>query len=166
MAYCIQLFGEEKPFDPEADMAVRAGIVGAGDGGMLNYYGLRAAGAEVVALCDNNEDQLRIRAKELAADGGVKFYTDFQQMLARLDIALVVIATPDHLHFNPVIASLEAGKSVFVEKPLSVFYPGREIFSLHVSGDACGNPASYAGRKSPAYGAPRHQCCRGVRFGV
>ncbi len=100
-------------------MKVRAAVIGAGDGGMLNVHGLQEAGAEVVALCDINEDCLRLRSGELAAYPEMKFYTDHHQMLARLDVDLVVIATPDDKHMDLAVDCLVAGKRVFVEKPLA-----------------------------------------------
>jgi len=54
------------------------------------------------------------------ADGGVKEYADFRELLTRKDIDGVVIATPDHWHVPLSIYAIEAGKDVYVEKPLGV----------------------------------------------
>ncbi|HUV07374.1 MAG TPA: Gfo/Idh/MocA family oxidoreductase [Spirochaetia bacterium] len=61
---------------------------------------------------------------ELAQSIGDKYkcktFTDYRQMLASKDVQAVSIATPDHLHRQPVIDALEAGKHVLVEKPLAI----------------------------------------------
>ncbi len=48
-----------------------------------------------------------------------KAYTDFRELLARKDIDLVCIATPDHWHAVITLAALRAGKDVYCEKPLT-----------------------------------------------
>ena len=45
---------------------------------------------------------------------------DFRQILDRKDIDVVVIGTPDHWHALPMIMACEAGKDIYVEKPISV----------------------------------------------
>jgi len=51
---------------------------------------------------------------------GCKAYNDFRELLAREDIDAVVIATPDHWHVPIGIAAVQAGKDVYIEKPLGV----------------------------------------------
>jgi predicted dehydrogenase len=60
-------------------------------------------------------------ADELAGRYGARLATkDYRDLLARNDIQLVVVATPDHAHFAICKAAIEAGKNVLVEKPLTV----------------------------------------------
>jgi predicted dehydrogenase len=47
-------------------------------------------------------------------------YTDYRQMLKEKDLDIVLIGTPDHWHALPMIAALEAGADVYVQKPVSV----------------------------------------------
>ncbi len=69
---------------------------------------------ELVAVVDVNPART-----EIAERFGAKFYADLSTMLANENVDAVSIATPDHLHRSPVIAALNAGKHVFVEKPLA-----------------------------------------------
>ncbi|CAG0944134.1 myo-inositol 2-dehydrogenase / D-chiro-inositol 1-dehydrogenase [Anaerolineae bacterium] len=70
--------------------------------------------AELVAVVDVNPARA-----EIAESFGAKFYADISTMLANENVDALAIATPDHLHRDPVIAALNAGKHVFVEKPLA-----------------------------------------------
>jgi predicted dehydrogenase len=51
---------------------------------------------------------------------GVRRFTDFRKMLEQKDIDAVCIATPDHWHAIQAIRAMEAGKDVYVEKPLTI----------------------------------------------
>ena len=51
---------------------------------------------------------------------GCAAYNDFRELLARKDIDVVVIATPDHWHTIIALAAIEAGKDVYCEKPLTL----------------------------------------------
>lgn len=81
---------------------------------------------QVVAVCDvdttRREDAKR-RVDEhyhvSNAAAGCKAYNDFRDLIARSDIDLVCIATPDHWHAFPTLAALRAGKDVYCEKPLT-----------------------------------------------
>jgi predicted dehydrogenase len=72
--------------------------------------------AELVAVCDIDE----AKARETAEKFGVSTYTsDFKDIAESTDIEAVSVATPDFAHLEPVLAMLEAGKNVLVEKPLA-----------------------------------------------
>src|ERR687886_770314 len=47
-------------------------------------------------------------------------YSDYRQMLGEKDLDIVLIATPDHWHALPMIAAVESGADVYVQKPISV----------------------------------------------
>jgi myo-inositol 2-dehydrogenase / D-chiro-inositol 1-dehydrogenase len=72
----------------------------------------------MVACCDVDSN----RAKGYAAGfrGKCKLYGDFREVLARKDVDVVTIATPDHWHAGIAIAAMKAGKDVYCEKPLSL----------------------------------------------
>lgn len=50
---------------------------------------------------------------------GAAVYTEVDRMLAEVECDVVVVATPDHLHVHPVLAALDRGRHVLVEKPLA-----------------------------------------------
>jgi len=72
----------------------------------------------VAAAFDLDEDKL----KKFAADPayyGIYFNNDYQKAFGRRDVQAVAIATPPHTHYKIAKESLEAGKHVFVEKPMT-----------------------------------------------
>lgn len=70
--------------------------------------------AHLAAIVDVNPARA-----DIAQKFGAKFYQDIGTMLKTENIDAVAIATPDHLHREPVLAALNAGKHVFFEKPLA-----------------------------------------------
>lgn len=74
-------------------------------------------GAVAYAICDTNAKLL----EETAAEFGItRTYSDYTQLLSEAEIDAVIIATPDQLHKEMVIAALRAGKHVLCEKPLAL----------------------------------------------
>ena len=96
---------------------VKFGLIGAGLWGEAHAYVYSSHHqSELVAVCDLREE----RAKEIAKKYGASHvYTDYNQMLHEADIEAVGVVTPDFAHRAPVVAALEAGKHVLVEKPLA-----------------------------------------------
>ena len=98
---------------------VKVGVVGCGDIANRAYLpGIKALAdkAELGAVCDVVEERAQ-RAKEQF--GAQEAYTDFEEMLARSDIEGLVNLTPMPMHGSLCIAALEAGKHVYVEKPMA-----------------------------------------------
>ena len=96
---------------------LRLGIIGLGWFGEI--HGDAIAGIpeiELAALCTRTESRLA----DLAAKFSVsETYTDYTDMLANPDIDAVSVVTMWDQHTAPVLAVLEAGKHVFVEKPMA-----------------------------------------------
>ncbi len=85
---------------------------------MKTYFNL--AGTRLVALCDVDSEVLAKRAQECAAQNiKVTTYSDYRKLLADPNVDAIVIATPNHHHSLMTIWALDAGKDVYVEKPLS-----------------------------------------------
>ncbi|TCC01734.1 Gfo/Idh/MocA family oxidoreductase [Kribbella sp. NBC_00482] len=102
---------------------LRFGVVGLGARSRIAQYAHRPGeGSEVVAVCDPVAGQ-RDLALELYPDATA--YADHSELLdQKLDG--VFLTTPDDLHEGPAIDFLEAGVSVFVEKPLAITTEGSD----------------------------------------
>ena len=100
---------------------VRIGIVGLGWVAQIFHLPIltRLNDARVVAVCDKDRSRLETIAQRFGIN---RFHTDFQQMLRSEELDAVVVCTPTDLHKDITIASLEAGKDVFVEKPIARKY--------------------------------------------
>ena len=83
---------------------------------------VKIPGVNVVALCDVDKNVLDKRMKDLSKMGvdmsRVKTYGDYRKLLDRKDIDVVIIGTPDHWHALIMTEACEAGKDVYVEKPV------------------------------------------------
>ena len=101
-----------------ANDRVRVGAIGTGREGVSNLKAFQKHGAEIVAVCDVYAPNLE-KGKAAAGEGAAT-YTDFRRLLDDKTIDLVINSTPDHWHALPTIMACQAGKDVFVEKPLSV----------------------------------------------
>ena len=73
---------------------------------------------EVVAICDADR---HVREQARASFGSTpRIYEDYRDMLAREDIDVITIGTPDHWHTKMLIDACRAGKDVYCEKPLTL----------------------------------------------
>lgn len=70
---------------------------------------------ELVAVCDLDA----ARAQNIAQQYNARAFTDYNAMFSEARLDAVSIATPDHLHREPVLAALDAGLHVLQEKPLA-----------------------------------------------
>ncbi len=84
---------------------------------------------ECIALCDVDGNVRNKRTDEIIKMGRQKpkLYNDYRKMLENKDIDVVVIGTPDHWHCLMLCNALEAGKHVYVEKPI-----GNSIAEINV----------------------------------
>src|SRR5690242_6749889 len=100
-----------------ANDRIRAGIIGAGGRGRYLTGQFKEAGVEVGGVCDVYAPNLEAGLKE--ASTGAKPFHDYRRLLDDKSYDAVIVATPDHWHARMVIDAVEAGKDVYVEKPLA-----------------------------------------------
>ena len=102
-----------------ANGRVRLGFIGLGNRGdqVLDAF-LVHKDAEIIALCDLYQPYLDFAAKKVG--GSPKTTKNYHDVLAMKDVDAVVICTPDHWHALQTIHACQAGKDVYVEKPLSL----------------------------------------------
>ncbi len=101
---------------------IAVALIGCNGMGWYNLQDhLKIPEVEFTALCDVDENVLNKRAAELTKITGKapKLYKDYRDVLADKSIQAVIIATPDHWHCLMTVDACEAGKDVYVEKPLA-----------------------------------------------
>jgi predicted dehydrogenase len=100
---------------------VRVAIVGLNGKGKGHVEAFRSLpGVRVVALCDVDSAVLEAAARDARSKGlQAESFVDYRDLLTRSDIDAVSIVTPNHQHSLQAIWALQAGKDVFVEKPVS-----------------------------------------------
>jgi predicted dehydrogenase len=108
-----------------AGQSKRVGLIGCGWYGKSDLFRLlQVAPVEVVALCDVDRAMLSDAAEQVAARQQSKktprTHGDYREMLKEKDLDIVLIATPDHWHALAMIAAVESGADVYVQKPISV----------------------------------------------
>lgn len=101
-----------------ANDRIRLGLIGCGRQGRDNMGNFINKGVEVAAVCDVYEPNLKKGLQEARGNG--KALKDFRQVLDDKDIDVVIVATPDHWHPLCTVMACQAGKDVYVEKPICV----------------------------------------------
>ena len=99
------------------------GAIGINGMGWANVNAaLKVPGVNLAAVCDIDTNVIDKRLKELSAKNydtsKIKVYHDYRKLLEQKDIDAIIIGTPDHWHALIMIHACEAGKDVYVEKPV------------------------------------------------
>lgn len=98
------------------------GMIGVGSqgSGRLREF-LKLPDVRIAAICDVDNAHAERAAGMVEKEKGFKpqIYGDFRKLLDSKEVDAVAIVTPDHWHAIPTVNAFEAGKDVFVEKPLS-----------------------------------------------
>jgi predicted dehydrogenase len=102
---------------------VNIGAIGIKGMGWSNVMAaLKIPGVNLVAVCDVDKSVIDKRLSELSKTNPdaskIKVYGDYRKLLDQKDIDAVIIGTPDHWHALMMIHACEAGKDVYVEKPV------------------------------------------------
>jgi predicted dehydrogenase len=120
------VFGSDAPSN-----RITVGFIGTGRMGQGDLREVLGFGTvQVLALCDVDAKRVKdarqiveTRYAGQMRDGtykGCATYGDFRDLIARDDIDVVMICTPDQWHAIPAIAAAKAGKDIFVQKPLTL----------------------------------------------
>jgi len=113
-----------------ANEAIRVGVAGVNGMGWSHVERFHAReGVRVVAICDPDRGLLRRRREEFEkGKEKIHTFTDIRRMLDEADLDVVVVATPDHWHALAGVWAMEAGKDVYIEKPLTYsIWEGRQL---------------------------------------
>jgi predicted dehydrogenase len=110
---------------PAATKPRRVALIGCGWYGKNDLFRLiQVDPVEVVALCDVDSKMLSEAAgmvsERQASHNKPQTYGDYRKLLAEHELDIVLVGTPDHWHALPMIAAVEAGADVYVQKPISV----------------------------------------------
>ncbi|MDG1342709.1 MAG: Gfo/Idh/MocA family oxidoreductase [Flavobacteriaceae bacterium] len=127
----VLIAGAGMTYPTYASLLNRSAIIGANDRLRFGAIGINGMGwadtkallkvpnVELVAICDVDQNVLEKRKTEFDKKGiSVKIYSDYRKLLEQKDIDAVVIGTPDHWHALMMIHASEAGKHIYVEKPI------------------------------------------------
>jgi predicted dehydrogenase len=119
----------------------------------------RYPGAELIAVCDQNE----ARAREVAERYGARtFYTDYTQLLADPEIKAVSIATPDFAHAEIALAAAQSGKHILCEKPLATTVEEAEAIIAAANDAGVKLMVDFHNRTNPPFVAARDSVRDGV----
>ena len=134
------------------------GVGGMGSGHVGDLVG-RAERDNVrcAAVCDVYRKRVNQNRERCGGEG----YADYRKLLDRKDIDAVIIATPDHWHAKQAIDAMEAGKDVYLQKPMTLTIPQaiavrdaakRLNRKLQVGTQYASEPEAWAARKAIADG--------------
>jgi len=130
---------------------LKVGIVGCGRQGRVIITELQKIdGVTIIAVCDTDQTRADNAAKRV---NGATAYSSVAAMLDKAkDLNAVIIATPTHLHKEPALAALQAGKHVYCEAPLAHSIADAKAIA---AGAAAATKAVFAvgfeGRSNPIY---------------
>jgi predicted dehydrogenase len=102
-----------------ANDRINVGVIGCGGRGTyvgreFAKVGQQDSSCQIVAVCDVYEKRKKHNAEFHKCDG----FLDYREVLNRNDVDAVIVATPDHWHAKIALAAMDAGKDVYLEKPM------------------------------------------------
>jgi predicted dehydrogenase len=101
---------------------INIGVIGCNGMGWSNVASLlKMNDVDLVAICDVDENvvQKRVNDYKKLRNNKPKTYKDYRELLNDRDVDAVVIGTPDHWHCRMMVDAVNAGKHVYVEKPIA-----------------------------------------------
>ena len=122
----LLLLKPETVFGSQANSAVEVGLIGSGQRGRYDSFIMKEhAGAHIVAMHDLFQGQMDIAEKKIGAPVARRYtgLNGFHELLAS-KVDAVIIASPPYFHPEQAAAAVNAGKHVFLVKPVAVDVPG------------------------------------------
>lgn len=117
--------------DRKPSYEIRVAVIGTGGRGGSHISGFSGVeGSTVAVMCDADENASGSKAEKLSQATGKKVETvrDYREVLDRKDIDVITIAAPNHWHALMTLQACEAGKHVYVEKPVChTIWEGRQM---------------------------------------
>ena len=108
--------------DISPNSQINIGAIGINGMGWSNTLSaLKIPGVNLVAVCDVDQNVIskRLNEKEIITiKDKIRVYSDYRELLEQKDIDAVYIGTPDHWHALMMIHASEAGKDIYIEKPV------------------------------------------------
>ena len=112
------LYAAAAPAKPGPNETIRMGLIGCGgEGRAVMAAHMRCPEVRMVAVCDLNATRVA-QARVQAGGDKVQVYHDYRKLLDNKDLDAVIVATNGHWHVLPTIHACQAGRDVYVEKPL------------------------------------------------
>lgn len=101
------------------DKIIRIGLIGAGwIGGHHGQNVMKNPYAELVAVADAEKERAEAFLQRAGIEG--RAFGDYQEMLNQPDIDAVIVASPNGMHAQQAIAAAQAGKHIYLEKPMAL----------------------------------------------
>ena len=116
-----RLFAAGAPAGPGPNEIINLGVIGCGARlrQVLPSF-TESPGTRVVAVCDVHSQHMA-QVREMVGGEKVRAYHDYRRLLDDKDVNVVIVATNAHWHVLCTIGACQAGKDVYVEKPLGNF---------------------------------------------
>lgn len=105
-----------------ANNRINVGVIGCNGMGWANTLSiLKNEDVQLIAICDVDQNVIDRRLNEISKNSNHKIatYSDYRELLDNRDVDVVIIGTPDHWHCKMMVDSCEAGKQIYVEKPIA-----------------------------------------------
>jgi predicted dehydrogenase len=118
VALAAGLAGQRARGATAANDRIIVGLIGCGGRGVHDAGLFQSAGCELAYVCDVDEDRRLSAAKSLGVDAA-RAVPDMRKVLDDKSVDAVIVTTPDHWHSPASILACDAGKHVYVEKPIS-----------------------------------------------
>jgi len=108
-----------EPAHTGANDRIGVALIGCGGMGKMDLKDFQVhPGVQIVAICDVDQNQIA-KTLPLVTGKAPRTEGDYRKILASPDVDAVIIATPDHWHAKICVDACEAGKDVYVEKPIA-----------------------------------------------